>query len=224
LEAIGIPYHTRYPFGAPAVRKSGGHAQRCLMLPRLMMWLGVVAAVLLPAGAQADRRVALVVGNAAYKNATTLRNPVNDATDVAGILKSLGFDVLLATNLDQQEFARTIDKFAHALDEADVGLFFYAGHGLQMNEINYLVSTNAKLESEFLLSSETIELDVIVRLMESKAAVNLVFLDACRNNPLAENLRRSLTSLKRAVNMGRGLARVEVSGRDTLVAFAAAPG
>jgi hypothetical protein len=194
------------------------------MLARLMVLLAAAVAALLPAGAQAERRVAMVVGNAAYKNATTLRNPINDATDVAGTLKNLGFDVILATNLDQQEFARTIEKFAHALDDADVGLFFYAGHGLQMNEKNYLVSTNAKLESEFLLSSETIELDAIVRLMESKAAVNLVFLDACRNNPLAENLRRSLTSLKRAVNMGRGLARVEVSGRDTLVAFAAAPG
>ncbi len=194
------------------------------MLARLMMALAVVAAALLPAGAQAERRVALVVGNSAYKFATTLRNPGNDANDVAGILKNLGFDVLLATNLDQQEFARTIEQFARTLEDADVGLFFYAGHGLQMNEKNYLVSTNAKLENEFLLSSETIELDAIVRLMESKAAVNLVFLDACRNNPLAENLRRSLTATKRAVNLGRGLARMEVSGRDTLIAFAAGPG
>lgn len=194
------------------------------MLARLMMLLVVVVAALLPAGAQAERRVALVVGNSAYKYATTLRNPGNDANDVAGILKNLGFDVLLATNLDQQDFARTIEQFARTLDDADVGLFFYAGHGLQMNEKNYLVSTNAKLENEFLLSSETIELDAIVRLMESKTAVNLVFLDACRNNPLAENLRRSLTSMKRAVNLGRGLARMEVSGRDTLIAFAAAPG
>jgi uncharacterized caspase-like protein len=93
-----------------------------------------------------------------------------------------------------------------------------------MNDKNYLVSTNAKLENEFLLSSETIELDAVVRLMESKTPINLVFLDACRNNPLTENLRRSLTSLKRSAQLGRGLARMEASGRDTLVAFAAAPG
>jgi hypothetical protein len=194
------------------------------MLARLMMMLAVVAAALLPAAAQAERRVALVVGNSAYKHATTLRNPGNDASDVATALKSVGFEVLLATDLDQQDFARTIEQFARSLDEADIGFFFYAGHGLQMNDKNYLVSTNAKLENEFLLSSETIELDAIVRLMESKTAVNLVFLDACRNNPLAENLRRSLTSTKRAAQLGRGLARMEVTGRDTLIAFAAGPG
>ena len=93
-----------------------------------------------------------------------------------------------------------------------------------MSEKNYLVSVNARLENEFLLSSETIELDTIVRLMESKVPVNLVFLDACRNNPLAENLRRSLASLKRGALLGRGLARMEAHGRDTLIAFAAAPG
>ena len=126
--------------------------------------------------------------------------------------------------LDQQNFAKTIEQFARALDEADIALFFYAGHGLQMNDKNYLVSTNARLENEFLLSSETIELDAVVRLMESKVPTNLVFLDACRNNPLTENLRRSLTALKRSAQLGRGLARMEPTGRDTLIAFAAAPG
>src|SRR5436190_6079968 len=135
------------------------------MLARLMMFAVVVVA-LLPAPAHAERRVALVVGNSAYKHAATLRNPGNDATDVATALKNVGFEVLLATDLDQQDFARTIEQFARSLDEADIGFFFYAGHGLQMNDKNYLVSTNAKLENEFLLSSETIELDAIVRLME----------------------------------------------------------
>ena len=194
------------------------------MLARFLMVAGVFLAALLPLSANADRRVALVVGNSAYKHAATLRNPGNDANDVAETLKKVGFDVVLGLDLDQQGFARTIEQFARALDDADVGLFFYAGHGLQMNERNYLVSTNAKLENEFLLSSETIELDAIVRLMESKVPINLVFLDACRNNPLAENLRRSLASLKRGALLGRGLARMEAHGRDTLIAFAAAPG
>jgi len=194
------------------------------MLARFMMVVGVCVAALLPVEASAERRVALVIGNSAYSHATTLRNPGNDASDVADTLKNLGFDVLLGVDLDQQNFARTIEQFARSLDDADVGVFFYAGHGLQMNDKNYLVSTNAKLENEFLLSSETIELDAIVRLMESKSPINLVFLDACRNNPLTENLRRSLTSLKRSAQLGRGLARMEASGRDTLVAFAAAPG
>jgi uncharacterized caspase-like protein len=194
------------------------------MLARFAMAVGILAAALLPQTASAERRVALVVGNSGYKHATALRNPGNDATDVAETLKKLGFEVLLGRDLDQQDFAKTIEQFARVLDEADIGLFFYAGHGLQMNDKNYLVSTNARLENEFLLSSETIELDAIVRLMESKAATNLVFLDACRNNPLTENLRRSLTALKRSAQLGRGLARMEATGRDTLIAFAAAPG
>ena len=194
------------------------------MLTRLTLVLGSLLLALWSVDANAERRVAMVIGNSAYKHATALRNPSNDANDVAQALKSLGFEVQLGMDLDQQEFARTIEQFARTLDDADVGLFFYAGHGVQMNDKNYLVSTNARLENEFLLSSETIELDAIVRLMESKVPVNLVFLDACRNNPLTENLRRSLTALKRSAQLGRGLARMEPTGRDTLIAFAAAPG
>ena len=195
------------------------------MLTRLMMLTGLVALMLANvSAAQADRRVALVIGNSAYSNAASLRNPRNDASDMAETLKKLGFEVELGLDLDQQNFAVTIEKFARALDGADVGLFFFAGHGLQLNDKNYLVSINAKLENEFLMSSETIDLTSIVRLMESKAAVNLVFLDACRNNPLAENLRRGLEVTKRSANLGRGLARIEPASRDTLIAFAAAPG
>ena len=164
------------------------------MLYRLMILAGLVAVALATApAANAERRVALVVGNSAYANAATLRNPRNDATDMAETLRKLGFEVDLGLDLDQQHFAVTIEKFARDLDSADVGLFFYAGHGLQLNDKNYLVSVNAKLDNEFLLSSETIDLSSIVHLMESKAAINLVFLDACRNNPLAENLRRGLS-------------------------------
>jgi uncharacterized caspase-like protein len=195
------------------------------MLTRLMMVTGLVVTMLVTASAaHADRRVALVVGNSAYASAASLRNPRNDASDMAETLKKLGFEVELGLDLDQQNFAVTIEKFARALDGADVGLFFFAGHGLQLNDKNYLVSINAKLENEFLMSSETIDLTSIVRLMESKAAVNLVFLDACRNNPLAENLRRGLEVTKRSANLGRGLARIEPASRDTLIAFAAAPG
>jgi uncharacterized caspase-like protein len=195
------------------------------MLTRLMMLTGLVAMMLASASAaHADRRVALVVGNSAYASAASLRNPRNDASDMAEMLKKLGFEVELGLDLDQQNFAVTIEKFARALDGADVGLFFFAGHGLQLNDKNYLVSINAKLENEFLMSSETIDLTAIVRLMESKVAVNLVFLDACRNNPLAENLRRGLEVTKRSANLGRGLARIEPASRDTLIAFAAAPG
>jgi len=194
------------------------------MFYRLMILASLALTLFTAPAAHADRRVALVIGNSAYSNAASLRNPRNDATDMADTLKKLGFEVELGLDLDQKSFATTIESFARALDGAEVGLFFYAGHGLQLNDKNYLVSVNAKLENEFLLASETIDLTSIVRLMESKAAVNLVFLDACRNNPLAENLRRGLEATKRGAALGRGLARIEPASRDTLIAFAAAPG
>jgi len=194
------------------------------MLPRLFMITLVAATILGVADAKAEKRVALVIGNATYANASVLRNPRNDATDMAATLKTLGFDVIVGLDLDQPKFAATVDRFARQLDDADVALFFYAGHGLQINDKNYLVSVNARLSSEFLISSETIELDGIINLMESKVPVNLVFLDACRNNPLAENLRKNLIAMKRSVSLGRGLARIDPTRRDTLVAFAAAPG
>src|SRR5262249_46418554 len=192
--------------------------RRCLIAV-----LGVIGC-LAATQALAERRVALVVGNAQYAHTPALPNPRNDAQDIADALRRVGFEVTLGYDLNQAKFARIIDDFARALDGADVGLFFYAGHGLQVNEKNYLVSTEAKLESTFLVPSETIELDAVIRLMESKANTNLIFLDACRNNPLTDNLKRNLAAINRAVSVGRGLARIEPTGRDTLVAFSSAPG
>jgi uncharacterized caspase-like protein len=192
--------------------------RRCLIA--LLGIVGCMAAT----QAMAERRVALVVGNSQYAHTPALPNPRNDAQDMAETLRKVGFEVTVGYDLDQAKFARTIDNFARALEGADVGLFFYAGHGLQINEKNYLVSTEAKLESTFLVPSETIELDAIVRLMESKTGINLVFLDACRNNPLTDNLKRNVAAINRSITVGRGLARIEPTGRDTLVAFSSAPG
>jgi uncharacterized caspase-like protein len=195
------------------------------MLRRLAILVSIGWTVLAaPSAAQAERRVALVIGNSSYSHTTPLRNPKNDANDLAATLKQVGFEVFLGLDLDQRGFGMMFEKFARELEGADVGLLFYAGHALQINDKNYLVSTDARLENEFLVASEAIELEPIVRLMESKTQTNLVFLDACRNNPLAENLRRNLAALKRSANLGRGLARMEPSARDTLIAFAAAPG
>jgi uncharacterized caspase-like protein len=184
----------------------------------------LVAAPLAATDAYAERRVALVIGNSDYAQAVELRNPRNDAIDIAASLKSLGFEVQLGLDLDKPQFAATIDQFAQQLDQADVGLFYYAGHGLQLGGKNYLVPTNAKLDNASLISGETIDVGAIVRLMESKAPVNLIFLDACRNNPMAEKLKDTLVSAHRNTSVGRGLARIEPTGHDTLVAFAAAPG
>lgn len=195
------------------------------MLRRALGLLGLIAVILAAVtDARAERRVALVIGNAHYEHASTLRNPLNDAQAMAALLKTVGFEVVVGTDLDQRAFAGQVEAFGRLLEGAEVGLFFYAGHGLQVNEKNYLVSTQAKLESEFLIPAETVELDAIIRLMESRSRVNLVFLDACRNNPLADKLRQNLVAAKRSVSLGRGLARIEPTGRDTLIAFAAAPG
>jgi hypothetical protein len=193
--------------------------RRCLAV------LLIVAGCLAATQAIAERRVALVVGNSQYEHTAALPNPRNDAEDMARALARVGFEVKVGLDLDQTRFARIIDEFAQALEGADVGLFFYAGHGLQISDKNYLVSTQAKLESTFLVPSETIELDAVIRLMESKTGTNLVFLDACRNNPLTENLKRNLTAAHRDVaSVGRGLAPIAPTGHDTLVAFSAAPG
>jgi Caspase domain len=189
----------------------------------LMAVLGVIVC-LVATQAAAERRVALVVGNAQYARTPTLPNPRNDAHDIAQTLRRVGFEVTVGYDLDESRFARIIDAFAQALDGADVGLFFYAGHGLQISEKNYLVSTEARLESAFLVPSEAIELDAVIRLMESKTGTNLIFVDACRNNPLTDNLKRNLAAVNRGVTVGRGLARIEPTGRDTLVAFSSAPG
>src|SRR5262249_39219180 len=152
-----------------ADRPTGGRTMRVLVL--LSLALSIIGLT----ETRAERRIALVIGNSAYVNATPLRNPRNDAGDMAETLRKVGFEVALGLDLDQQHFAQAIEQFARSLDGADVALFYYAGHGLQMNERNYLVSTNAQLQNEFLLTSETIDLEAIVRLMESKSPVNLVF-------------------------------------------------
>ncbi len=185
--------------------------------------LFMVTSCLAVTQAVAERRVALVVGNSQYAYASTLPNPHNDAEDIASALGEVGFEVTVGYDLDQVKFAVTVAQFARALEGADVGLFFYAGHGLQIDGKNYLVSTQAKLENTFLVSSETMELDNIIRMMESKAGISLIFLDACRNNPLADNLKRNIAAVNRALTVGRGLAPI-APGRDTLVAFSAASG
>ena len=111
-------------------------------LRRLLVFGAALAAMAsLAVDARAERRVALVIGNSAYNSAAALRNPRNDAGDMAETLKKFGFEVTLGLGLDQGQFAGTIEKFARTLDGADVALFFYAGHGLQINEKNYLVSS-----------------------------------------------------------------------------------
>jgi uncharacterized caspase-like protein len=168
-----------------------------------LLGLAVLFAALTPAAA--EKRVALVIGNAAYQNAPPLRNPSNDATDIAAKLRVLGFDVVEGIDLGKRDMEKRIRAFAEQLNGADVGLFYYAGHGLQVNQKNYLAPIDAELKSETDLDFEAVELDLVPKQMLRSAGTSLVFLDARRDNPLVQKLAQS----GRSLNIGRGLARVE---------------
>jgi formylglycine-generating enzyme required for sulfatase activity len=165
--------------------------------------------------------VALVVGNSGYKHAGELANPRNDADDFAAALKVLGIEVIKGLDLDKAAMDREIRKFSTALSKADVGIFFYAGHGLQVNGNNYLVPVDAELSTAAALEFEMVRLDLVQRIMEGEAKTNILFLDACRNNPLSRNLARALGT--RAASIGKGLAPAE-SGVGTLISFSTQPG
>ena len=165
--------------------------------------------------------MALVIGNGAYTNAPALTNPKNDAEDMAAALKALGFTVILGTDLDKRAMDRKILEFETALSGAEAGVFHYSGHGLQVAGVNYLVPVDAELSSPAALRIEAVRLDFVQETMEREAKTNILFLDACRNNPLARNLARSLGT--RSADIGHGLAAAE-SGVGTLVSFSTQPG
>jgi hypothetical protein len=187
----------------------------------LLALLCALAAVLAPGGAWAEKRVALVIGNAAYLNTTPLNNPSNDAQDVAGALKRLGFDVVEGRDLDKRSMERLIRQYGTKLAGADVALFYYAGHGLQVGGQNFLVPTDARLASEGDVDFEGLPLNLVIKQMEREAKTSLVILDACRDNPLARNLARTMGT--RSTSIGQGLAEVR-TGVGTLIAFSTQPG
>jgi uncharacterized caspase-like protein len=181
------------------------------------------AFLLIAEPAAAQRRVALVIGNSAYVQSTPLPNPANDARDMAAALKQVGFEVILAVDADKRAFDATVRDFARALAKADVALFFYAGHGLQVAGRNYLLPIDARLQGERDLDFDAIGLDFVLRQMEleREGKTNVVFLDACRDNPLARNLARTMGT--RSTSIGQGLAQVQ-TGVGTFIAYSTQPG
>ncbi|WP_296600160.1 caspase family protein [Roseibium sp.] len=171
--------------------------------------------------AHAERRVALVIGNSGYANVAELKNPYNDAKGMSDKLTDLGFDVVTGLDLSLRDMRQTVREFIKKLDNADLALFFYAGHGIQVNGENYLVPVDAELSTHLDLDFEALPANLVLNAMEQSTKVNLVFLDACRNNPFTENLARSMGTRSSAV--GRGLAKIG-SGVGSLVSFATQPG
>ena len=171
--------------------------------------------------ASADKRVALVVGNSIYKNAPLLPNPANDAAAIAATLKGAGFDTVdVKSNLPSAEMRRALRDFADQARDADIAVVYYAGHGIEINGTNYLIPTDAALERDTDVYDEAYSLDRILLAIEPARHLRLVIVDACRNNPFSDSMKRTVTSR----SVSRGLARVEPETSNTLVAFAAKAG
>jgi uncharacterized caspase-like protein len=171
--------------------------------------------------ALADKRVALVIGVSKYQQVQLLTNPARDADAVAALFKRAGFDVVNnQRDVGIVDLRRVIREFSDTARDADIAVVYYAGHGIEVDGTNYLVPADAKLVSDFDIEDETVSLDRVLKALEGAKRLRLVILDACRENPFANTMKRTSTS--RAI--GRGLARVEPTVSDTLVAFAAKAG
>lgn len=181
----------------------------------------ILVAVAFPA--RAADRVALVIGNSAYRHTAGLPNPKNDAEAMGAALKRLGFDVDVRTDLTRAETEQALRQFGDRLDGAKAAVFYYAGHGLQVHGTNYIVPVDAKLTKERDLNFEVVELGTVLNQMEAARRVNLVFLDACRDNPLAETLARSMRATGRSMSVGRGLGRIDAA-TGTLISYATKDG
>jgi hypothetical protein len=172
--------------------------------------------------AKAERRVAFVVGNGAYKNVAQLPNPPVDAKAMANVLRKVGFDVVEGTNLTRDKMTERLLEFGKKAQGADVAVFFYAGHGIAIGGTNYLLPVDADIKSEMDVKlGAAINIDLTLDQTMSDAKVKLVFLDACRDNPFAAKIKSNAAT--RSVSVQTGLAEMK-SGEGTLIAFATGPG
>ena len=208
--------------GRVATRAGGGGCRRgadaVVGLAGALLFFLLVAAV----SAQAAGRVALVVGNSAYEHMGRLPNPENDAADVGAALRRLGFEVTEARDADRTALTNALRAFTRRSAGADVAMVFYAGHGMEMDGVNYLLPVDARLERDTDVRYETVTLDDVLA-STAGAGLRLVILDACRNNPLARSMQRTVRS--RYVSNGSfGAVNEDLLGDQTLVAYSAAAG
>jgi formylglycine-generating enzyme required for sulfatase activity len=167
-----------------------------------------------PTTANNSKRLALVIGNGAYTSAPPLKNPPNDARDMAASLKALGFDVTSGINVNQRDMKRLIREFGQKLKAGGSGLFYYAGHGVQSKGRNYLIPVDAEIQSEAEVEDSGVDVSLVLNFMDdAQNGLNIVILDACRNNPFSRSFRSA----------SNGLAQVDAP-TGTLIAYATAPG
>jgi hypothetical protein len=186
---------------------------------------GLFAAILLIAqactGASAETRVALVIGNSAYKNAGLLKNPRNDATDVAAALNRMGFKTIVGLDLDKAGMEDIEIRFSRAARDADVAMFYYSGHAIQYAGANYLLPTDAQITDAADLRRLARVDDVVADLQQARG-LRVLVLDSCRDNPLADELKRSL-GITRSALVERGLARIN-SPQGMIIAYSTQAG
>jgi len=182
-----------------------------------------LAMMLATNAARAEKRVALVVGNSNYQTVPQLPNPSRDANAVAKMFRDAGFDTVdTLINAGNLEFKRAIRKFETVADQADIAVVYYAGHGLEIGGVNYLIPVDARLASDRDAEDESIPLERLVATADGAKRLRLIVLDACRDNPFAKSMRRERKTANRAVSAGLG--KVEPTSTDTLIAYAAKAG
>ncbi len=188
----------------------------------LTILLSLMCMALSVSAAKADRRVAFVVGNGAYKNVAQLPNPPIDAKAMASTLRNVGFEVIEGSNLSRDQMTEKLLDFGRKAQGSDVAVFYYAGHGIAVGGSNYLLPVDADIKSEMDVKlGAAINIDLTLDQTMGDAKVKLVFLDACRDNPFAAKIKSN--SATRSVNVQSGLAEMK-SGEGTLIAFATGPG
>src|SRR5262249_23402669 len=177
-------------------------------------WLGCGPAL-------AEKRVALVIGNGAYAHAGRLPNPAHDAEDVAAALRRSNFEVISGTDLGQNDMQEDAIKFARAANNADVAVFYYSGHAMQFNGVNYLMPIDAKLDDEADLK-RFLRVDEVLSDLQQARNLRILVLDSCRDNPLAESLKRSIGKT-RGASIQRGLVKMEAH-LGTIISFSTQAG
>ncbi len=188
---------------------------------KLYRFFLAAALLLMCQPAWAEKRVALVIGNSAYKNVAQLQNPVNDGAVIAATLKKAGFDVVDSRHdLPAADTRRALRDFADQARDADIAVVYYAGHGMEVDGTNYLIPVDAKLERDTDVYDEAFSLDRVLLAIEPAKRLRLVILDACRDNPFTKSMKRTLAS--RAI--GQGLAKIEPTSPNMLIAYSAKAG
>jgi TPR repeat protein len=188
--------------------------RRCL----LATFLTLAAVVFAAAPADAGVRLALVIGNGKYVNAPALGNPANDSADFARALRGVGFEVIEQQDASREAMTKALREFSARLRGTDIALFFYAGHGMQLNGENYLLPVDADIQSPADVRFNTVDLTDIQQEMEGSGRVNIIILDACRNNPFADRLAQSGRAAP-----SRGLGRLDAAGEGSLIVYSTQP-